>query len=583
MEFTFGEYFEYKHHAARIPALTADGSDPQRHRVVIAGGGPTGLALALDIARHGVPVTVLEADDTVCSGSRAGAFTRRTLEILERLGVIDEVMRTGHGWTTGWTYYRDKEVFRLEMPHDENQKYPPIISHLQNYIEHCMVDEAERLGDLIDIRWQTQVKALRQDAQGARLEVTTPAGDYALDADWVVACDGGRSTVRELLGLRLEGRRHEGRYVIIDIRIDTDGLPVGRRCWFDPPSKPGGTLLMYKKPSGMLRFDYQLDDEDDENEEMKPERVFKQVGEHLKMLGVDRPWEPVWMSLYRASALTLDSYLHGRVLFAGDAAHLVPIFGVRGMNSAIDDAHNLGWKLAFVVKGLASRTLLQTYSDERVYAARENHRFASKSAEFMAPPSRPFRLMRDAVLSLSEKHPWVTRLMNPRQHAAIPLVHSPLNAFARRSAEFGAGPVPGDILRECPIEIEGRRGFLTDLLGPHFTAFYFSESGEVPAPLAAAFASIASRMPFQVQRIVRGAAAGGKAPPGMPAAPQASIAEAAAIDATGRLFPMYGARDGSLYLVRPDGHVMARWLSAEPDELVEALGRVVAAESEVLS
>ena len=109
------------------------------------------------------------------------------------------------------------------------------------------------------------------------------------------------------------------------------------------------------KPGGMLRFDYQLNDEDDENEEMQPERVFAQVSQHLKMLGVERKWEPVWMSLYRASALTLESYLHGRVLFAGDAAHLVPIFGVRGMNSAIDDTHNLAWKLAFVVKGLASK------------------------------------------------------------------------------------------------------------------------------------------------------------------------------------------------------------------------------------
>lgn len=563
MEITFDEYFEYQHHEARLPADLVDGRDPVRHPVVIAGGGPTGLALALGLANHGIPVVVLEADDTVCSGSRAGAFTRRTLEILQQLGVIDEVMRTGHGWTTGWTYYGDKEVFRFDMPHDANQKYPPAISHLQNYIEHCMANEAAARRGLIDIRWQTRVKALRQSEGGARLEVETPRGDYAIDADWVVACDGGRSTVRELMDLRMEGKRHEGRYVIIDIRIDTEGLPVGRRCWFDPPSKPGGTLLMYKKPGNMLRFDYQLGDEDDETEETQPERVFAQVDRHLKMMGVDRPWKPVWMSLYRASALTLDSYLHGRVLFAGDAAHLVPIFGVRGMNSAIDDTHNLAWKLAFVLKGLAGPGLLESYSIERVHAARENHRFASKGAEFMAPPSAPFRLMRDAVLSLSQRHPWITSLMNPRQHAAIPLYLSPLNADAEASAAFEAGPAPGDILRECPLETGGRAGFLTDLLGPHFTALYFSEDGEVPEALARAFDGIARRIPFKADVIARAGRRAG-----------------VAVDATGRLFPLYGAQPGCLYLVRPDGHVMGRWRRADGDALALAIDHALAAKQE---
>lgn len=546
MEITFGEYFPYVHHAARLPDGIASGLEAKRHKVAIVGGGPTGLAMALDLANHGIASVVLEADDTVCSGSRAGAFTRRTLEILERLGIIDEVMRTGHGWSTGWTYYRDKEVFRLEMPNDASQKYPPAISHLQNYIEHVMVERAAATG-LVEIRWQSQVTGIKVSEDGARLDVTTPEGRYALDADWVVACDGARSGVRSLMDLRMQGTRYEGRYVIIDVRIDTEGLPVGRRCWFDPPSKPGGTLLMYKKPGGMLRFDYQLGEDEDENEAMKPEKVFAAVDNHLKMLGIERKWEPVWMSLYRASALTLDSYLHGRVLFAGDAAHLIPIFGVRGMNSALDDTHNLGWKLAYVIKGLATRELLETYSAERVYAARENHRFAMKGAEFMSPPSKPFRLMRDAVLSLSEKHPWFTSLMNPRQHSAIPLVNSALNAFAERSAAFEAGPAPGIILPECPLTSGGVATHITSLLGDRFTLFVFGETAQVPPGVAASAAALAKRVPLDVRAIAR------------------------ADDHTGKLFPMYGAQPGTAYLVRPDGHVMARWLSLAPGELAAAL------------
>ncbi|WP_423456053.1 FAD-dependent monooxygenase [Ottowia sp. VDI28] len=564
MELTFEEYFPYTHYAAAVPELSK-GRETKRHRVVIAGGGPTGLALALGLANHGVASVVLESDDTVCSGSRAGAFTRRTLEILEQLGVIDEVMRTGHSWSTGWTYFRDREVFRLQMPHDDSQKYPPAISHLQNYIEQCLVHAAERRSDLIDLRWQSRVHQMEQLESGVRVTVQTPQESYTLETDWLVACDGGRSTVRELMELRMQGQRHEGRYVIIDIRIDTEGLPVGRRCWFDPPSKPGGTLLMYKKPGGMLRFDYQLRDEDDEAEEMKPERVFAQVDRHLQMMGIHKKWKPVWMSLYRASALTLERYRHGRVLFAGDAAHLVPIFGVRGMNSAIDDAHNLAWKLAYVVRGLAGAPLLETYSQERVYAARENHRFASKSAEFMAPPTPAARLMRDAVLSLCTSDPWFSSLVNPRQHSAIPLVSSPLNMPGDVSDVFHCGPRPGDILAECPLELKGQPGHLSDLLGPRFTLLHFSVSGVLPVEWKDTTATLSSRVPLQAHTIAR-----------------AKSEHASAVDVSGRLFTMYDAAPGTIYLVRPDGHIMGRWKHPSPSVLEEALARALQTETETL-
>jgi 3-(3-hydroxy-phenyl)propionate hydroxylase len=556
MEITFGEYFPYQHHQARLPAgLQPDRLEAKRHKVVIAGGGPCGLALALGLANHGIPVTVLEADATVCTGSRAGAFTRRTLEILEQLSVIDAVLPSGLTWSVGRTYLGDREVFSFTMPDDANQKYPPALSHLQNFIEQCMVERAEAMPDLIDIRWQSQVANLESFAGGAHVEVQTPADSYELDTDWLVACDGGRSTVRQLLGLSMQGKRHEGRYLIIDIRIDTTGLPAGRRCWFDPPSKPGGTLLLYKKPNGMLRFDYQLNEDEDEDEACKPEVVFRQIDTHLRMLGIDRPWEPVWMSLYRASALTLESYRHGRVLFAGDAAHLVPIFGVRGMNSSVEDAHNLAWKLAYVIKGTAADHLLDSYSTERVYAARENHRYASKSAEFMAPPSKSFRLMRDAVLSLAERHPQFASLINPRQHAAIPLIHSPLNVPDAEDLPFTAGPAPGEILRECPLEWRGATGHLTDLIGAHFTALCFSEQGDLPIELTQALAHAAAYAPL-VARVIA------CAPP---------TGTDIAYDHTSRLFPLYGAQAGSVYLVRPDGHVLARWLRAAPDQLLPAL------------
>ena len=532
MERIFSEYFPYVRHPAVLPDTVVDGVDRVRHPVVIVGGGPTGLALALGLARHGVRPVVLEADDTVCTGSRAGAFTRRTIEIFEQLGIAEDVMATGLGWSQGWTWWRDQEVLRLQMPHDEDQQYPPAVSHLQNWIEHLMV-EACTARDAVDIRWQSSFDGIESTSDGAKVRVHSPAGDYTMQADHVVACDGGRSRVREAMGLALRGTRYAGRYVIIDVRMETADLPSGRRCWFDPASKPGGTLLMYKKPDGMVRFDYQLIDDEDESVEMEPDRVFARVDAHLAMLGIARPWQPVWMTLYRASAMTLDSYRHGRVLFAGDAAHLVPIFGVRGMNSSIDDAYNLAWKLAWVVRGLAGESLLDSYSDERVYAARENLRFAMKSAEFMAPPSPPFRLMRDAVLSLATKHPRLAQLANPRQHSAIPLVASPLNARAEGSEAFAAGPAPGEIVPECPLRFDGEQTWLTRLLGPHFTVLWFGDADRAPR--------IDTVLPFELRCLPR------------------TGDSSDAFDMTSRLWRKFDADEGTLYLVRPDGHVLGRW------------------------
>lgn len=552
MELTFREYFPYVHHDAVVPELV-DGRDPVRHRVVVAGGGPTGLATALGLARYGVPSVVLEVDDTVCSGSRAGAITRRTLDIFAQLGIIEPALRTGFTWSEGRTFYRDQEVYSFSMPHDDDQRFPPGMSLQQNYVEQYLIDEVERHADLIEVRWQSEVEGVRQTEGGVEVHVRTPTERYTLAADWVVACDGGRSEIRRRLGLQLGGTAYEGKFVIIDIRIDTEGFPIGRRCWFDPPSNPGSTLLMYTKPDDMVRFDYQLLPGEDVEEAMRPESVLPRVEQHLKMMGVDRPWEPVWMSLYQANALTLDDYVHGRVLFAGDAAHLVPIFGVRGMNSSLDDAHNLAWKLALVAQGRAPRELLDSYSAERVFAARENLRLASKGAEFMAPPSRPATVLRDAVLSLSERHPWIATLLDPRQHSSIPLVASPLNV--PDADGWSAGPRPGHILTEFPVTIRDadgeRAGHLTDLIGAHATVLLATEDGAVPEPVAAAVAAIAERLPIRVRTLTP------------------------AEDHTGRLLPGYGLAGAGLaaYLVRPDGHVQGRWKSLDAADLAAAITR----------
>jgi 3-(3-hydroxy-phenyl)propionate hydroxylase len=559
-------------HVATLPALKA-GVETERHPVVVVGGGPVGFATALGIANHGVPVVVIEADDSVCFGSRAICVSRRSLEIIERLGALDGFLAEGLPWTGGRSFYRDTEVLNFKMPQDENQKLPPMLNLAQYSIEQYLLDAVESKADLIDVRWQSKVTAIDARPDGVRLTIETPLGGYCLDADWVVAADGGRSFVREALGLPLHGDTYEGRYVIVDVVLDTQ-RPTERLAYFDPACNRGSTVLVHRQPGNVWRIDYQLRDGEDPEAAIRLENVAPRVQSLLDMMGETGAWQPIWTGIYKANALTLESYRHGRVMFAGDAAHLLPIFGVRGANSGIDDADNLAWKLAFVAKGLASDRLLDSYSTERVGAAFENLSHGRKSTEFMAPPSFAFDLMRTAVLGLAVEHPGLCSLINPRQSAAITYVDSPLNARGASDSSFSYGPVPGATLPECPLTLVTDSGeevpsHLTDWLSAAFTALCFLEDAlKLPSEVTAfAESMLEQQVPFKIVKIARNR-------PGRDARLRCTIH---CRDDTGKLFPMYGAQPGTVYLVRPDGHVLGRWHKADTALLSDAMHRVLAA------
>ncbi|MGE0798033.1 MAG: FAD-dependent monooxygenase, partial [Lautropia sp.] len=546
----FVSYFDYVHYPAVLPPLTG-GADPRRHPVAIVGGGPIGLALAVGLARHGVASVVLEADDSVCTGSRAGCVTDRTLQIFDQFGCAEPVMRQGLPWAEGWSYYRTDEVFHLQVPQDPLAKFPRLVNIQQCYLEQYLLEAAGRYRDLIEIRWQNRVAGVEVRADGARLAVETPLGDYALDCDWVVAGDGARSTVRKAIGARFVGTQYDGTYIIADIKMKS-ALPAGRRAWFDPPSNPGATLLLHKHRDDLWRFDYQLRRDEDPDEAVKPANVLARIRSHLELIGETAPWQPVWISLYKASCLTLERYRFGRAILAGDAAHLVPIFGVRGLNSGVDDTHNLAWKLAFVIRGWADPRLLESYSDERVHATRVNMQNASKSCEFMDPPSPAFALMRTAALSLARDHAWIRRLVDPRQSAAIGYPDTPLRV-ADDDADFAAGPSIGINVFDTVLP---NRGHLSERLGPQFTVLRFDPAGAGGA--AAAGAAVAGTAAGAAgSAAIDAAAFAGRVDVPAPVA----VVDLPAASVVGR---RYDARAGTVYLFRPVGHVLARWRAADP-------------------
>jgi 3-(3-hydroxy-phenyl)propionate hydroxylase len=435
------------------------------HPVAIAGGGPIGLATALGLAKQGVPSVVIEADNSVCEGSRAICISRRSLQILQRLGVLDAFMAKGLPWTSGRSYYKDQEVLRFSMPHAASDKLPPMINIAQYHIEQFLLDEARKFPELIDIRWASRVTQLQTRPDGVTLTVSNDVGEYQVSADWLVAADGGQSFIRKSLDLKLEGQAFTGKFVIVDIELDSS-FPTERRAWFDCACNPGSTMLMHKQPDNIWRIDYQIPDDADLDEAIKENNVHPVVERHLASIGeAHLPWKYLWSSAYRAGTMTLDNYVHGRVVFAGNAAHAMPIFGVRGLNSGFDDADNLIWKLAMVVKGQAAPQLLTTYSTERIAAYHVNAYNAGKSTEFMAPGSRGFALMREAALSLSLAHPRIASLLNPRQTSAVAY------AVAQRLGDdFADGVQRGHAPVDAPVTWpDGTAGHLLDRVRSRFT------------------------------------------------------------------------------------------------------------------
>ena len=510
-----------------------DAGTPARHPVVVVGAGPVGLTAAIDLALRGVPVVLLDDSDRIGDGSRGICYAKRTLDILDRLGVGERLVEKGVTWKLGKVFLGDTLVYAFDLQPEAGQKMPAFINLQQFHLEKALVDRAGEIG--VDLRWKNRVIGLDLLNDGVRLSVETPDGTYRLDAGWVIAADGARSTVRDLLGLGFTGVTFEDKFLIADVRMAAD-FPTERRFWFHPPFHSGQSALMHRQPDNVWRIDLQLGPDADADAEQKPERVIPRL---RKMLG-DIPFELEWVSIYRFNCRRLDRFTHGRVIFAGDAAHQVSPFGARGGNSGMQDAENVAWKLAAVLAGEAGAALLDTYDLERIQAADENIGHSTRSTDFIAPHSEAERRLRNAVLSLAPEAEFARRMVNSGRLSVATIYDTALStlddALFAGAAQLGA-PVPDAPMRSR----DGTAGFLLECLTGGFELLHVANG----------------------------------APPEVPEGVKLTTIGKDLYDEAGDFARRFDATPGASYLVRPDQHLCARFRKADRGKIAAARDRAL--------
>lgn len=509
-----------------------DASAKTRHKVVVIGAGPIGMGIAIDLAQQDIPVLILDDNDKVSFGSRAICFAKRPLEILDRLGCGEPMVDKGVTWDSGKVFFDEREIYGFNLLPEDGHKNPAFINLQQYYFEEYMLNRVRELqaeGKPIELRGKNKVSAIGTHDDHTTMEIDTPEGPYGIEADWVIACDGANSPTRRMLGMDFVGRVFEDNFLIADVIMEAD-FPTERWFWFDPSFNRGQSALLHKQPDNVWRIDLQLGWDIDKEEEMKPENVIPRL---KAMLGDDAKFELEWVSIYTFQCRRMEEFRKGRVLFAGDAAHQVSPFGARGANSGLQDTDNLGWKLKLVIDGKAPESLLDTYSDERVYGADENILNSSRSTDFITPKSEISRVFRNAVLDLAEKHDFARPLVNSGR-LSVPCTYDGSVLNGPNASEMPSRTRPGSSAVDTPTS----EGWLLDRLGDRFQLLAIN--ADVPDTLEV------DGIEIEALRL--------------------NSSEASEISER-----YLGDAKSAVYLMRPDQHVAARWAEYDEGAVIAAL------------
>ncbi len=540
---------------------------PTHHPIIVIGAGPVGMSMALDLSQYGHKVLLLDDDNTLSVGSRAICFAKRALDIWDRLGAAERMVQKGISWNVGRIFFRDEEVWNFDLLPEGGHRRPAFINLQQYYCEGYLYEQCEADPN-IELRWKNRVTDVRQDGQRAELTVETPDGSYTLSTDWLIACDGARSPVRKMIGQEAHGQIFRDRFLIADVKLEAD-FPTERWFWFDPPFHPNQSVLLHSQPDNVWRIDFQLGWDADPAEEVKPEKVLARV---RALLGQDVDVQIEWVSVYTFACERMDSFRHGRIFFAGDAAHRVSPFGARGANSGVQDIDNLGWKLDLVMRGKAPDALLDTYGEEREFAADENILNSTRATDFITPKSEISLMFRNTVLRLAKHHDFARRLVNSgRLSEATFYTESRLNT---PDVDVFCPSLPvGAVAPDGPVTMDGQTVWWLSQLGRQFVVALFCKDSLPDTDVLTQLANLGSQsIPVRCILVV-------------PPALEGDIPQGFeyVVDQDAILASRYDVRAGACYLVRPDQHIAARWRTLDIDGIRKALHCATSTQQEVSS
>ena len=494
--------------------------------VAIVGAGPVGLTAALGLAFHGIPFVVFEDDDSLSLDTKAGTTLARTLEVWQRYGVADAVLERALrvdeiGEIERATGRRPYPV-RMHVLGAET-RYPFVVNLPQHHMEPVLADAVRARGG--EIRLGHRLSGLAQAAESVRLTFATPRGERAFEASYVLGCDGGRSTVRELLGFTVEGPSIAERYALIDLIVDLDVANRRDYPYLSYFSDPKEWMILVRHPH-CWRFLFPLPgDVEEPSAESLRDKALAFIG------GVGKV-EIHNKVVYRTHHRVANRWRDGRVFLMGDAAHLITPMWALGLNTGVLDASNLPWRLAWFLRGWATAGLLDGYE-------REQKPLATHGSGEMADAARAYMAKRvDQAHAMTDNN-WSNAYTRGLLGVRLDVDGTGVWSLVKSATEpqVAAGDRIPDAIVHTPA---GREARLHDLCRDRFVALYFTDARRRPAIPASASPALVH---FAVSR--------------WDAPLDSGLRDRALLDPGDRLFTRLGVPSDSVVLVRPDEHIAA--------------------------
>ena len=556
----------------RLAASSTDGSGAGGPcDVLVVGAGPVGLALACELRRHGVSCRVVDSNDgpTPLNESRALGLQARTLEVFHHIGVIDAVLESARKVHGVSAYSEGRRVIHLSFDFEGLETPYPFIAILpQSRTERVLLDRLAALGGSVERG--TTLEGLAQDAAGVTARLVDGSGTpREARARWVVGCDGARSAVRKALGLGFEGGEYEERFLLADVHVDWP-FPTDEATIVLTPEGPLGAFPLPGEGRWRLIDTTGMIDTND------PKAIVDRFRELVQAHAAPGATvdDPAWTSSFHIHRRVVDRYREGRCFVAGDAAHLHSPAGGQGLNTGVQDAFNLAWKLAAVARGHSGEALLDTYDAERRPVGREVLRGTDLMTRMATLRNEVARHLRNKLFGLLAEFDFVRRRTTVGvSELGIAYRHSPIVAqdrpHGRGTQAFDHGPRPGDRVPDVPI---GDGGRLFDALTTtrHVLLLFPGSAATGDAARSEAIRTLDACR----ERVTRDFS--DRVAPVLVSRPGVEIPWGGDLLADDGLaaHARFGAEAACLYLVRPDGYVGYRAQPPDPEKLAEYLGRV---------